>query len=109
MKWRVTYEVITEESAACGDIAEGGFINAEGWRTEALVGRPTPGVDMTLRNALRFVTPQEDVGRWLIEVDGRGHFTDAEGETRHALHPPENITPASYSRLCRLLGVQHNG
>lgn len=106
MKWRVTYETITEESAAEGDIAESGFINPDGFRTPALIGKPTPGVEMSLRNALRFVYPQEDVGRWLIEIDGRGHFTDAEGETRNQLHPPENITAASYGRLKRLLGVK---
>lgn len=105
MKWRVTYEIITEESAAEGDIAESGFINPDGWKTPAIIGAETPGVGMTLRNALRFVCPQEDVGTWLIEIDPRGHFTDAEGETRCQLHPPCNITPASYGRLKRLLGV----
>lgn len=109
MKWRVTYDIITEESAAEGDIAEGGFINAEGERVAAVIGAETPGVGMTLRQALRFVTPQEDVGSWLSEVDATGHFTDAEGEKRCALHPPRNITEASYGRLCRLLGVRRNG
>lgn len=109
MKWRVTYDIITEESAANGDIAEDGFINADGERVAAVIGAETPGVGMTLRQALRFVTPQEDIGRCLIEIDATDHFTDAEGEKRCALHPPGNITPASYRRLCRLLEVRHNG
>lgn len=33
----------------------------------------------------------------------------AEGERRNYLHPPDNITAASYRRLCRLLGVTRNG
>lgn len=109
MKWRVTYDVITEESAEQGDIAEGGFINPDGYRVAPVIGAPTPGVEMTLRNALRFVVPQYDFGRWLGEVDATGHFTDAEGERRNYLHPPDNITAASYRRLCRLLGVTRNG
>ncbi len=105
-RWRVTYEIITEESAAEGDIAESGFIDPDGFRVQAIIGAPTPGVEMTLRNALRFVCPQEDCGRWLSEIDATGHFFDAEGERRNSLHPPENITAASYRRVKRLLGVR---
>lgn len=105
-RWRVTYEIITEESAAEGDIAESGFIDPDGFRVQAIIGAPTPGVEMTLRNALRFVYPQEDCGRWLSEIDASGHFANPEGERRNSLHPPDNITAASYRRVKRLLGVK---
>jgi hypothetical protein len=101
--FRVTYSIVTPESAEHGDYAEAGFLNAQGERVEALIGRETPGVDMTLREALRLCSPQEDSGRWSSEVDGCEDYRTGANE-RRALHPPRNVTAASYSRLARLLG-----
>lgn len=103
--WRVTYEIVTPESAEHGDAAEHGFIDADGSRIAPLIGRPTPGVGMSFREALAegaFRT-LEDSGSWFTEADGRRHSTGA--EERRSLHPPETISAASYGRVARLLGV----
>lgn len=108
MKWRVTYEVVTPESSEHGDAEERGFIDARGLCVEAIIGAQTPNVEMTLRDALALCDPQEDCGRWLCEVDGSTDYQTGAVTTR-ALHPPQGITAASYRRLCRLVGVKHNG
>lgn len=100
--FRVTYEIVTPESAAHGDSAENGFLDARGNRVAALIGRETPGVDMSLREALALCSPQEDSGSWFSEVDGRQNYTTG-AEERRALHPPRNITGPSYGRLARLI------
>lgn len=105
MAWRVTYDIVSYESAEQGDAVERGFVLPGGWKVEADSG---DNVNMSLREALDLCTPQEDCGQWLNEVDGRTDYTSGDNETR-ALHPPRAITPASYRRLCRLCGVRHNG
>lgn len=105
MNWRVTYEIVTPESAAEGDAAERGFLLPGAWKVAA---ESDEDVNMTLREACELCKPQEDCGRWLSEVDGDMNYQTGGVETR-AMHPPKNITAASYGRLCRLLGVRRNG
>lgn len=105
MKWRVTYEIVSYESAEQGDASERGFVQPGGWKVPA---DSDDDVNMSLREALDLCDPQEDCGRWLTEVDGRTDYASGDNETR-ALHPPRGITAASYRRLCRLCGVRHNG
>lgn len=102
--FRVTYEIISPESAVAGDAAERGFLDRGGNRIAALVGRPTPGVGMSLREAARLISAGflEDSGRWFTEMDPRRDYTNGNEEYR-ALHPPENVTPSSYARLRRLV------
>lgn len=100
--FRVTYDIVTPESACHGDTAENGFIGPSGDRIPALIGKPTPGVEMTLREALALASPDSDCGRWITESDGRLDHATGATETR-AIHPPRNITPASYRRLLALL------
>lgn len=83
----VTYDIVTPESAERGDYADG----------EEEVG-------MTLREAMSLCSPQEDAGLWLVEVDGRADYRTG-AEERRMLHPPRNITAASYARLAKLLGL----
>jgi hypothetical protein len=100
--WRVTYDIVTDESAEQGDISESGFLDSRGNRVAALIGKETPGVDMTLAEAMRLASPIEDSGHWFTE-EGR---TDHKGDTeRRSIHPPRNITGASYGRVSRLLGI----
>lgn len=107
-QWRVTYDIVTPESAEHGDYADSGFVNADGLPVAALIGRETEGVAMTLREALELCQPSEDSGTWLTETEGRVDPATGESESR-SLHPPRNITPASYARLKRLLGVDQCG
>lgn len=101
-RFRVTYDIVTPESAIHGDTAENGFIDALGKRIPALIGKPTPGVEMTLREALALASPDSDCGRWITESDGRLDHATGATETR-SIHPPSNITPASYRRLLALM------
>jgi len=102
--FHVTYDIVTPESAEHGDFAESGFLDAMGSRIEALFGKLTPGVDLSLRQALNLCCPNEDSGSWFTESDGRADYQTGANE-RRALHPPRNISPASYRRLARLLLV----
>lgn len=109
-RFNVTYDLVTPESVECGDLADYGFIGACGlqFSVSGICGKPAGDLKasgaMRLREALAYVSPQYDAGRWFGEVDGRQDYRTGEVETR-ALHPPAKITAASYGRLSRLLGV----
>lgn len=100
--FRVTYDVTTPT----GDCEESGFLNSRGERVAALIGEETLGVAMTLREAVALASPIEDSGRWFSECDGHPFDYATGAVMRRAIHPPRNVTPASYARLARLLGVR---
>lgn len=93
--FRVTYEIVTPESAEHADADERGFVAPGEWRGDEPVW-------MTLREAMRLARPQQDCGLWFSEVDGRVDYRTGAVETR-SIHPPANITASSYARLARLL------
>lgn len=105
--FRVTYEIVTPESAEYGDAAERGFVMPGEWRDdiETAMTQPRDAYDMTLREAIGLAYPQEDCGRWWTESDGRQDYRTGAVETR-SIHPPENITAASYARVSRLMGIR---
>lgn len=97
MLYDVTFEIITPESAEYGEAESRGFV-AE---------------DTSLRNAI------DDLGcgdlieaseypvcdpRWITAYNVNEDYTRNETENR-SLHFPDNMTPASKIRVCRLLGV----
>lgn len=96
----VTYEVVTPESAEQGDAESRGFVLPGGWRVD--VTDDSDDVGMSLREALRLASPQEDSGSWFSEVDGRVNYRTGAVETR-SIHPPRNVTPSSYERLARII------
>jgi hypothetical protein len=98
-RFRVTYEIITPESAEHGDCAESGYVEPLGWKFQP--GNESPE-GLTLREATNLVSCVENSGRWFTEIDGRTDYRTA-NEERRSLHPPANITRASYARLARLL------
>ena len=98
--FHVTYDIVTPESAEHGDYAEAGFVQPGEWHVSADKGDES---GMTLREAARLCYPQEDAGSWFAEVDGRVDYRTG-AEERRSLHPPRNITAASYDRLAKLLG-----
>ncbi len=102
--FRVTYDIVTPESAEHGDTAENGFVYA-GLGAFPLEQCDLPP-EMTLRDALQLASPQEDSGSWFSEADGRDDYVTGANETR-SIHPPANITAASYGRLRRLFGIRH--
>jgi hypothetical protein len=104
-KFRVTYEIVTPESAEHGDAEERGFVAPGGWQDElSTVPTPLPDVyEMDLRSAVQLTGDcLENCGRWFVQYDGCTNYRTG-AETRYSLHPPDNITPASYDRLARLL------
>lgn len=98
-KFRVSFSIVTPESAELGDYAEHGFLLPGEWRESA---ETSEDVTMSLREATRLAYPQCDAGRWWQEEDGREDYATGAREYR-AIHPPSNITPASYARVTRLL------
>lgn len=106
--FRVTYEIVTPESAENGEAAEHGFVTPGNWHDpiETALKEPPGAYDMSLREAMRLAYPQHDCGQWWGEEGGdRMDYRTGAVETR-SIHPPCNITPASYRRVTRLLGLR---
>lgn len=105
--FRVTYEIVTPESAEHGDAEERGFVMPGEWRDdiETAMRQPDDAYDLTLREAMQLCYPQEDSGSWWSECDGRQDYQTGAYETR-SLHPPRGITSSSYARVTRLLGIR---
>lgn len=97
--FRVTYEIVTPESAEQGDAESRGYVQPGEWRTD-----DASEAGMRLREAMRLCSPQHDCGRWFSEEDGRTDYRTGAVETR-SIHPPRNVTDASYARIRRVLGL----
>lgn len=96
--WRVTWERVNANEAESGDTDRRGYLGPGGWE----YGGDDP-VEWTLRDALNAVCPSQDSGRWWT---GYGEMDPRTGDCRTLdLHPPRGITPASYARLTRLMGL----
>ncbi len=102
--WAVTYEIVTEESAAEGDAAERGFV----------------GENVSFRDAVYFFGDYAESAdcwpisracppRWFdgVIIEDRAYFERGE-DRRLSLHIPEQITPSSRLRLARYLGLKVN-
>lgn len=108
-QFRVTFDTVTFESAENGLAERSGFVDPAGYeytRDNFATWKDwqefTPP-EMSLREALNIHGgPFEDSGRWFSTVDGCHNYRTGE-ETRYSIHPPANITPASYERLAKLL------
>jgi hypothetical protein len=90
--FRVTFDTVTPESAENGESAAAGYVEES---------------PVSLRDAIsacRMWGPGgfEDSGRWFSPIDDHTDYQTGES-TRYALHPPTNITAASYRRLARVL------
>ena len=106
-RFHVTYEIVTPESAEDGDAAERGYAMPHGWQFELSTMTPADvaACALDLRSAVDMLGCVEDSGRWFSEINSRPDYATG-AETRFDLHPPCNITPASYARLRRLLKVR---
>lgn len=96
----MTYEIVTPESAKYGDAAGRGYCDERGNR----FSEPVP---VSLRSALRTLGSMEpDCSDWANarswrEADGREDWTGA--VENRSIHLPQGITPASRSRVNRLI------
>lgn len=110
-KFTVTFDVVTHESAANGDTARNGYLDAAGNEfaqqdfASFKAWRDFHPPQMTLKEAVNLCGSIEDSGCCLSEADGSTDYSTGE-VMRRSIHPPRNISPASYSRLCRALGVK---
>lgn len=75
------------------------------WGDEAAKVKAECG--MSLREAVTLINTAalEDNGDSFRECDGNTNYRTGEVETR-TLHLPDNVTPASYERVRRLLGMR---
>lgn len=104
--FRITYDIVTEESVENGEITESGYIMTGGWHGDVKTPEDMAAVALDLRSALRLCDGGlEDCGQWFMQSQGETNYRTGEEETR-SLHPPRNITSASYGRLKRLLRVK---
>lgn len=102
-----TYEVITPESAECGDFAEAGFIMPSGnWRIPAdLYTRQQWRVgDLSwfIRSAQQFGCTYWN-GSWFESVDPDENYATGE-DTFYAMHI-KGCTPATLDRIIKYLEV----
>lgn len=104
-RFKVTYEIVTPESAEDGEAAEHGFYHENGGRDALKLVERHEDYAMDLRTALRFCSPSEDCGRWFASHPECEDFTTG-ADVSTCLHPPRNITKASYARLRRLFEIK---
>ena len=102
VRFTVTYDIVTHDSAEYGDVAESGFASSGCWKHD------DPAY-LTLRECLSAcglfggsATSFEDCGRWFQMIDAETDYRTGD-ETRYSIHPPTNITHSSYRRLARVL------
>lgn len=107
---RITYEVITPESAEEGDAAERGFVEPRfniKVPIEEVIGNesewPNESLEWTLQEAEQFLgrNAMEDSGRWFSTIDPERDFQTG-AEIYYSLHPAATVTTASYERLARV-------
>lgn len=107
--FHVTYEVVTEESTKHNDAVERGFVLPDGWKqplpefVHGIAAAKIKGAcGMRLRQAVALIGCVQDCWQWFFECEASQDLRTGDSETL-ALHPPDNITRASYARLRRLL------
>lgn len=105
MKFNVTYEIVTPESAEHGDAAERGFISEGVSLRDAFADlnatrtNQVDGIEAIEADSSPCVAP-----RWITVYNGTEFRTGAT-ESR-SLHIPDNVTAASARRIARYCGVK---
>ena len=95
-KFSVTYESVTEESAAHGDVEERGYIiEATDLRT---------AIDELNGTVIEADEYPISAPRWFT-TEARQDIHTGAYESR-SLHLPSNVTPSSARRVARLLGLR---
>ena len=104
LKFNVTYEIITPESAEEGDASERGFIGQKLSLRDTL--NEVCSTRTSEREGATYVEASDsDIGaaRW-INIHNGMEFRTGAYETR-SIHFPDNLTRSSRVRIARLLGV----
>ena len=103
--YRVTYDIVTEESAEEGDTADSGYILESAPLREAM-----QCVKATRTNQVDGV---ECIAAHSFAADGRVRFIEinngpeflTDSRESRTLHIPGTVTPASSRRIARLAGI----
>lgn len=124
MKYHLTYEITTEESAEQGDFANHGFVTRN-LTTPRKNNMPKKPAEFSLREAIDFLLSRESEGpvqadscpisvqcppRW-FSYGGKLDF-ELNGWVTVSLHLPDKVTPSSAIRIARLLrcyGLRKSG
>jgi len=99
MKYSVTYEIITEESAEHGDAEERGFISEGVSLRDAIDDLMSVSADVSCIEANDSYDPY-----WVTFCYAM-HFATGDYENR-SLHLPRNLSLATRKRIVRLLGAK---
>ena len=106
MRFNVTYEIVTPESAEDGDASELGFISESVTLRDAIAD--TFQTRTSLCEGVAFIeTSDSDVARarWITVTNGMEIHTGAY-ESR-SLHFPDDITGATRRRIARIMGARN--
>lgn len=117
-RFRITFQIVTDESASHGDFAFRGFMTRDGNTPRRSGGYlPKNPAKFTLRDALE-IMDRHDSGweareadsfpcaapRWFTVSDWSGYMPD-HGTVSLSMHL-DGITPSSAARVARLAGVR---
>ena len=105
--FHVTYEIVTPESAKDRDFTQHGYAKPYSWRfpLDSMSDADIAACAMTLREAREIAWPIEDCGSCFQGEPTTLSYQTGEDIT-YAVHPPRNITPSSYARVRRALGIK---
>ena len=105
LRFNVTYDIVTEESATRGDYAEAGFICQGVSFRDAI---KAVGETRTIRvSGVESIDPSDsdvESAGWITITNGMEYETGA-CESR-SIHIPDSVSGASRIRIARLLGVR---
>lgn len=104
-RFKVSYEIVSEESAECGDVAERGWIDTECRLRDAIEQvRATRTCHVGGVESIECDSSPCTRPRW-ITVSNSREFLTGECESR-SLHIPHYVTAASARRIARLAGAR---
>lgn len=98
--FNVTFDIVTEESAAEGDVAESGFVSKDSGLRDAMHDVFAIGANVT---AIECDSSPALAPCWITVYGGMNMYS-GEYESR-SLHLPESLTPSSRRRVARLMGA----
>ena len=102
--FNVSYEIVSPESAECGESAESGFICEGCSLRDALeLVRETRTSDCDGILGIEANDSRIDQARWITIHNGMEFFTGC--YENRSIHFPESLTPSTRRRIARILGA----
>jgi hypothetical protein len=101
----VTFETMTPESAEQGDAESRGYAHPNGGNDETIENVKDYAWRLSTIVHRFGVKSCENAGRWFDVLDSDENYRTG-AETRYSIHPPRNVSDASYARLSRILNFR---